>query len=187
MWSRTLLECAHFEGCLVASLCSLFWPCQFWGRLIDIYHTPPFVLSMQKQSISVGCLLCTRISVTIILMKFTRLFHLCLSWLHNHNVHYGLGQPIHSSPGELEACTHSFLKHIWGSNFESFPTLIKYLQNIIIWCLPYLVSSKKISFYNYTVHVLLNVIWPSHYKELTQQCGYVLSIFIVEGCLVTFL
>ena len=158
MWLRTLLEFTHFEGCLVTFLCSLFRPCQFWGRLIDIYHTPPFVLSMQKQLISIGSLLCTRISVTIILMKFTWLFHLCLSWLHDHNVHYGLGQPIHSSPCMLEACTHSFLKHTWGSSCE-----IKHLQNIIIWSLPYLVSSKKISFYNYTVHVLLNAIWPSHW------------------------
>jgi hypothetical protein len=118
------LECTHFEGCLVTFLCSLFRPCQFWGRLIDIYHTPPFVLSMQKLSISTGSLLCTRISVTIILMKFTWLFHLCLSLLHDHNVHYGLGQLIHSSPGTLETCTNSFLKHTWGSIFESFPTLM---------------------------------------------------------------
>ena len=116
--------CTHFEGCLVTFKCSLFRPCQFWGRLIAIYHTPPFVLSIQKQSISIGSLLCTRIYVTIILMKFTWLFHLCLSWLHDHNVHYDLGQPIHSSPSMLEACTHSFLKHTWGSSCESFPTLM---------------------------------------------------------------
>jgi hypothetical protein len=65
MWLRTLLECTHFEGCLVTFLCSLFQPCQFWCRLINIYHTPPFLLSMQKQSISIGSLLCTKISVTI--------------------------------------------------------------------------------------------------------------------------
>jgi hypothetical protein len=117
-------SCTHFEGWLATFLCSLFRPCQFWGRLIDIYHTPPFVLSMQKQPISIGSLLWTRIYVTIILMKFTWLFHLCLSWLHDHNVHYGLGQPIHSLPGTLEVCTNSFLKHTWVSNFESFPTLM---------------------------------------------------------------
>jgi hypothetical protein len=79
MWLRTLLECTHFEGCLVTFLCSLFLPCQFWGRIIDIYDTPSFVLSMQKQPMSIGRLLCTRIYVTIILMKFTWLFHLCFS------------------------------------------------------------------------------------------------------------
>jgi hypothetical protein len=49
-------------------------------------------------------LLSTRIFVTIILKKLTWLFHLCLSRLHDHNVHYGLGQPIHSSP-----------VHVWES------------------------------------------------------------------------
>ena len=96
--------------------------CKLRINLISQYF--PLFCQPWKQSISIGSLLCTRISVTIILMKITWLFHLCLSWLHDHNVHYGLGQPIHSSPGTLEACTNSFLKHTWGSNFDSFPTLM---------------------------------------------------------------
>ena len=120
MWLRTLLECSNVEGCLLTFSCSMLWPCQFCGRLIDIYHAPPFVLSMQKQSISIGSLLCTRIYVTIILMKFTWLFHLCLSWLHDHNVHYGLRQPIHSSPCTVEASTNSFLETYLRIKFWKF-------------------------------------------------------------------
>jgi hypothetical protein len=88
----------------------------FCKCLIPEVHQSWKTFKIWSSSMLIGSLLCTRIFVTIILMKLTWLFHLCLSWLHDHNVHYGLGQPIHSSLGTLEACMNSFLKHTWGSN-----------------------------------------------------------------------
>jgi hypothetical protein len=43
--------------------------------------------------------------------------------MYDHNVHYGLGQPIHSSPGMQEACTNSFLKH-WNNQLNFISIMV---------------------------------------------------------------